>query len=487
MITEMEHAALIALKLNGLSNEKVGQQLGLSRETVRKRWKQYLANHQELIDAPQGSEAFEKAKEKIVEPPRYDSSNRQKRKYTEEIDRALDEILESEKEKSKTLTTRKQQLTAVQIHMLLVDQGFDIGITTITNKVREKRNQYKEAYVRQQYEYGERFEYDFGEAEVVIAGVRQKVQMAVITARASGYRFARLYRNQKMEVFLDSHAQFFEEAQGVFKEGVYDNMRNVVSKFTGRGRTAKELNPELLKLAAFYGFKVNTTNARSGNEKGSVEEAVKTIRQQTFALRWKFDSFEEMEAWFSERLQKLNAGKPFEEEKKHLLPYPGKYETAKISTNKVDSYSFVCVDSNFYSVPDVLVGQMVTVRLYPNDLLIFSKGNLVASHRRLPGKKKVRADIHHYLHTLTRKPGALKNSTALKSDPDLEEFFTTHFNENPRDFINFLHRYPQASVEELRKHYQQEHRALDRMPTEVTKNNDANVETLQNLFIGGSR
>jgi len=37
--------------------------------------------------------------EKIVSKPRYDASNRKSYKYTDEIDKELDSILESEKEK----------------------------------------------------------------------------------------------------------------------------------------------------------------------------------------------------------------------------------------------------------------------------------------------------------------------------------------------------------------------------------------------------
>lgn len=68
-----------------------------------------------------------------------------------------------------------------------------------------------------------------------------------MTSPASHFRWAYLYTNMKMEVFIDSHARFFELVGGSFKEGVYDNCRCVVSKFIGRNM--KELNPELIKLS----------------------------------------------------------------------------------------------------------------------------------------------------------------------------------------------------------------------------------------------
>lgn len=40
--------------------------------------------------------------------------------------------------------------------------------------------------------------------------------------------------NQKKDVFLDSHVRFFEMVGGVYREVVYDNMKNVVTRFIGR-------------------------------------------------------------------------------------------------------------------------------------------------------------------------------------------------------------------------------------------------------------
>ena len=53
-----------------------------------------------------------------------------------------------------------------------------------------KRQAAAEAFVAQTYRYGQRFEYDFGEARLCIAGELKRVSMAVMAAMASGYRFA---------------------------------------------------------------------------------------------------------------------------------------------------------------------------------------------------------------------------------------------------------------------------------------------------------
>jgi len=41
---------------------------------------------------------------------------------------------------------------------------------------------------------------------------------------------------------MDSHVRFFSMMGGVYKEVVYDNMKNVVSKFIGRNEKELILN-----------------------------------------------------------------------------------------------------------------------------------------------------------------------------------------------------------------------------------------------------
>ena len=259
-----------------------------SRNTIRKYWKQYLESEKELISQDSNHDTREIV-EKLLDRPKYDTSSRGYLKYNEQMDQALRKILEDEKRKTALLGPHhKQKLTKKQIHQLLVDMGFDIGLTTISNMINRIRDEKKEVFIRQQYDYCDRFEYDFGEVKLIIGGRRTKAYLAVLTAPASGFRWAYLYPSMKMDVFLDSHVRFFDMLGGCFKEGVYDNMRNVVARFIGQNE--KQLNQELIRLSLYYGFSVNVTNCFSGNEKGTVESAVRWIRNKVFSLKYVFDS-----------------------------------------------------------------------------------------------------------------------------------------------------------------------------------------------------
>lgn len=485
MISIVNTYLILRGKKEGKTNEEIAKELNISRNTVSRYWNKYKKLLSEIKDCNDDKEA-KLLFEKIEASSKYDTSSRKPIKYNNEIDAALRQILLDEEKKTELLGPRhKQALTYVQIHALLVEEGFDIGLTTIRNKIKEISNEKKEAFIQQEYDYGERFEYDFGEVSLMIDGNYTKGYLAVMTAPASGFRWAYLYTNTKMDVFLDSQVKFFEMLGGCFKEGVYDNMRNVVSKFIGRNE--KELNPQLIRLALYYDFIINVTNCFSGNEKGSVESAVRWIRNRTFALKYSFSSFEEANQYLQDKLIKINENSLIEEEKKHLSQYRPKYETATYTENRVDKYSFIHIDNNSYSVPEELCEKVVMVKTYPTEVVVMYKGKEVARHIRHYGKGKAYVEIRHYLHTLMKKPGALRNSTALRSVPELKSLFDTYYKEKPKEFIQLLRDNSHLSNEELIE-------VLD--PTKmmnctqsketINKKTNEQIIKLTNMFIGGN-
>lgn len=296
---------------------------------------------------------------------------------------------------------------------MLVEKGHDIGLSTISNVVRLKRDKAKEAFVKQLYEYGERLEYDFGEVKLIINGIFVKLFIAVISAPRSNFKWAYLYNNQRKEVFLESHVKFFEMIKGVYDEVVYDNMRNVVSKFIGKNE--KKLNEDLINMSLYYGFNINVTNCFKGNEKGHVESSVKYIRNKAFAIKYEFESLEEARLHLEEILIELNKNSSIMEEQKYLQPYKPPLELGIKTINKVNKYSLIRVENNFYSVPEYLVDREVSILSYVDIIKIYSNNELVCTHKKIDGFNQDKIDILHYLDTFNRKPGAIKNSVALKS------------------------------------------------------------------------
>jgi len=393
---------IITLKNKGQSNRRIEKATGIDRRTIAKYW----SMHQEQLGQLENGDT-RVAQEALTSAPRYDTSKRGPVKYSPEIDAAIDAILEEEGVKNDLLgTTHKQKLTNVQIHGRILELGFDIGLTTVGNHVASKRSKAREVFIRQQYEFGQRMEYDFGEIRLAIGGEVGTYHMAAICSPASGYRWADIYQDQSKDTFLDSYVRFFQFIGGVYRECVYDNMRNVVTRFIGKNE--RELNLDLLKMSMYYGFEINVTNCFSPEEKGSVESAVKFIRNKVFAIRYAFDTLDDARVYLNRRLAELNEGSGIEAEKSCLLPAKLPLEIARISLAVVDKYSFIRVNNNFYSVPEYLVGKQLTVKLYPGEVIAYAGLNEVARHERSRGHLEYVVDIFHYLDTLMRKPGRLR-------------------------------------------------------------------------------
>ena len=431
MVKFMKKKEVIMLKEQGLSNREVARRSSLDRETVSKYWNEYQLKLSQINKPGADTRALQ---EELLAEPKYKSSERKKRKYTEEIANRLCEILTEERRKDTILGAgHKQKLTNKQIHQKLVDEGYDISCGTINIQLARLREKPKEVFIRQQYNLGDRLEYDFGEVKLDCGEGVKKYHMAVFSSPGGKFRWLYLYTNQKKQVFMDSHVQFIEMMGGAHREIVYDNMRNVVTKFIGTND--KELNEDIVKMSAYYGFEINVTNCFKANEKGGVEKSVDVLRNQMFAENWKFNSLDDAREYAYSRLLKLNENSLLEEEKRHLKPYRPPLELAAISNPKVNPSSMVSVDTVSYSVPEHLVGQTVVVKKYHDEIRVYANYIEVCRHKRIFGFGKMQVDIYHYLNSLYKKPGAVKNSVALKQIPRLKAIFDTHYVSKPKQFI----------------------------------------------------
>jgi len=445
MVQFMEKKDIIMLKEQGESNREVARQTGFDRKTVSKYWEEYRRKLQQLEEADADVKALQ---ESLFTAPAYKTSGRRRRKYTEELDARVKSILKEEERKDRLFGPgHKQKLTNKQIHQKLVGEGFDISGVTINIALAALRKRQKEVFIRQQYELGDRLEYDFGEVFLDCGEGIRTYHMAVLSSPGGDFRWLYLYTNQKKAVFMDSHVRFFDMMGGCWREIVYDNMRNVVSKFIGK--SDKELNEDLVKMSMYYGFRINVTNCFKANEKGHVENSVQILRNQIFAETWTFNSLEDAQEYAYSRLLKMNEGSRMGEERKHLLPYRPPLELAIVCDAKVNPSSLISVDTVYYSVPEHLVGTRVIVKKYHNEIRAYASNELVAKHKRIFGKGKMQIDIYHYLNTLRKKPGALRNSVALKSIPRLKAIFDTYYSERPRKFIDLFLENKELAIDEI--------------------------------------
>lgn len=429
---------------DGYSERRISRELGIHRDTVRRYLIEYHKAREKLSN---GSETDEVLIEEIVKAPSYDSSKRDKRKFTEEISLEVDRLLQSNEEK-RSRGLHKQVMKKIDILEHLRELGYDIGYTTVCNHINRKLAVRKEAFIRQVYNPGDVCEFDWGEVKLEIGGKLQTLYMAVFTPAMSNYRYAVLFHRQDTASFLQAHVLFFDHIGGIFQTMVYDNMRVAIRKFVGLSE--KEPTEALLKLSTYYQFHFRFCNIASGNEKGHVERSVEYLRRKAFSKKDRFPILESANAWLLGTCNRLNArynsnngGKRhidlLEEEKKQMTPAPPSFDCGWMEQCRVDKYSVITYATNRYSVPDHLVGKMVDVKVYPEALHCYYENRKVCHHERQYSRHGWYINLDHYLYTLKRKPGALAGSQALATAPEkVKNIFNQYFKDTSKDFVELL-------------------------------------------------
>lgn len=431
---------LIKFYREGKSKSRISSELSISRKTVRR----YLSEHEEEIMSHDLSNHLEHG---LSNKPRYNVSSRRKRVLTNEIEDAIRYCLQCNKEKQNS-GMRKQLMKGIDIHNYLQELGFQVGYTTVCNFLREQKKFSHESFIKQLYSPGDVCEFDWGVAKIYIDGVLQTFNLAVFTSAYSNFRFAKLFCRQDTLAFGQSHIDFFSYSGGVFKEMVYDNMRVVVKRFVGL--TEREATSGLLELSSYYKFGFRFCNIRKGNEKGHVERSVEYIRRRAFSSQDEFITEEEANEHLlkicnklNESPQKLQSGKTalelFADEKPNLFVPKYPYKCFKNEHAKVDKYSTISYKTNRYSVPDFLVGRLLDLKIFAEKINIYYNDEFVCGHKRSYGLHSWTMDINHYLTTLKRKPGALKNSLAFSQLSDyMKKIRVEYFSDSAKDFIELL-------------------------------------------------
>lgn len=441
---EVNHQIILLYFREGLSLRKIAQQLRISRDTVKARVDAY--ERFKSLPVEDQLDPHSAKSQYLLKGPAYDSSNRFKRKLTAEIKAIIDACL-TENETKRLEGRLKQQLRKIDIHEKILNAGYSIGYTTISEYIREQAAQVREAFIKQGYAPGAVCEFDWAEVKISIAGKYHRYYLAVFTAAYSNYRYALLFQRQDTLAFKEAHICFFDHIGGVFHQMVYDNMRVAIARFVGK--TEKTPTEGLLQLSRWYQYQWRFCNTARGNEKGHVERSVEYVRRKVFGFREHFDSFREAQDYLLQRVEELNsrtatAGQQspaamLEAERKGLYGYPGRMECFAAENHRVDKYSTVTVGTNRYSVPDHLVGTMVLVKIYSDRFRIYDSKGLICEHKRSYDRFSWQIDLNHYLCTLRRKPGAMAGSVALQHAPEwLQEMYTVHFVHDTRAFIELL-------------------------------------------------
>jgi transposase len=329
---------------------------------------------------------------------------------------------------------KRDRRTALKLFGEIQAAGFTGDYSRVTEFVRRWRMQGGQAkvnaYIPLKFELGEAFQFDWSEEHLVIGGVWRKILAAHLKLCASRTFIVSAYPTQGHEMLFDAHTRAFGALGGIPRRGIYDNMKTAVDKVKkGKGRT---VNTRFAAMASHYLFDPDFCNVASGWEKGVVEKNVQDSRRRIWqdAAHECFGSFTELNVWLLARCRALwqelrhpefddlTLAEMLEHEQPSLMPMVPAFNGYVETLGKVSSTSLVILDRNRYSVPCELVGQLVSLRLYPERVDIVAHDTLVASHPRSFARNQTCYDWQHYLPLIERKPGALRNGAPFADLPD---------------------------------------------------------------------
>ncbi len=335
--------------------------------------------------------------------------------------------------------SRKQRRTLKQLHADLMALGFTGSYNRVAafartwrmDRQREQQTTGRGTFVPLAFRPGEAFQFDWSEDYAVLGGERTKLQVAHIKLSHSRAFLLRAYLLQTHEMLFDAHWHGFRVFGGVPGRGIYDNMRTAVDR-VGRGKE-RQVNNRFLAMTSHYVFEPAFCNPASGWEKGQVEKNVQDARPRLWQPMPNFPDLAALNAWLEQRCLELWHEIPhgalpgtiaavWAEEQAALMPLPPAFDGFVEQSKRVSPTCLINFERNRYSVPASFANRPVSLRIYPDRLVVAAEGQILCEHPRVIDRSHKQLprtiyDWRHYLAVIQRKPGALRNGAPFAELP----------------------------------------------------------------------
>ena len=313
--------------------------------------------------------------------------------------------------------------TAQQILQQLRSQGYSGGYSILKEFVREVRPVRHPAYLSLAFAPGECAQVDWGSfGTVTVGSTRRRLSFFVMVLCYSRLMYVEFTLHQGMEHFLSCHRRAFEFLGGSTEKVMIDNLK--VGVLRHPAGEAAQFHPRYLDLAAHYGFKPVACNVRKGNEKGRVENGVGYVKKNFLAGLDipSFDAVNPAAVVWRDTIANLRVHgethrKPvdlFAEEKPRLKPLPIRaYDCAVIRPIPASACCHVVLDTNRYSIPHLYASQKLTLKLYPDQLLLFHHEKLIATHPRCYDRRQSIRNPDHIRDLVVHRKNARTQTLLL--------------------------------------------------------------------------
>jgi transposase len=382
----MDIKQIITLHLDGYSNRKIGNTLGISRNTVNTYMHLFQGckySLQELLDLDQVSFNALFSSHTTIKNHRYNELML----YFEKVNRARNH------------------------------PGF-----TFLHHYHQYKQQAKEPYSYTQFmeHYNRKYakikgsmklEHQAGN-EIFVDFAGKKLQTVdrhtgeIIPAEVfvailphSQYTYVEACRSQKREDFIRCMAGALSFYGGVPKAIVSDNLRSAVTRAS---RYEPEINRTFKDFAQHYNCAINPTRSYSPQDKALVENAVRLTYQRVFypIREMTFFSLEDLNKQIKILLDRYNnlilkrketsRKELFQSvERGYLKPLPDKpYLIKQYTRAKVQKigYVYFSPDKSYYSVPYRFIGKSTHIHYTPDTVEVYFYHGRIALHKRNPAK-----------------------------------------------------------------------------------------------------
>jgi len=359
--------------------------------------------------------------------------------------------------------SRKQKRTIKQLHADLLVLGYEGSYNRVAAfardwkaaRQREQQTSGRGTFVPLAFVPGEAFQFDWSEDWAIIGGERTKLQVAHVKLSYSRAFILRAYLLQTHEMLFDAHNHAFRVLGGVPRRGIYDNMKTAVDK-VGRGKQ-RQVNIRFSAMVSHFLFEAEFCNPASGWEKGQIEKNVQDARHRLWQPTPSVPSLDALNDWLEKRCRDWWSLTPhgsqpgtiadaWAEEVRYLMPMPRAFDGFVEYSKRVSPTCLVHLERNRYSVPASFANRPVSLRVYPERIVVVAEGQTVCEHRRVFARSHDRHsqtiyDWRHYLAVVQRKPGALRNGAPFAELPAAFRTLQQHMLKTPggdREMVEIL-------------------------------------------------
>lgn len=386
---------------DGVSRSQIARELHVSRNTVAK---------------------YADMEDMSPRPPMPDG--RRRPVMTEEVASWIDSLLEAD-----LSAPRKQRHTAKRIYDRLVEErGYEGSYSTVRRHVAAWRQGHAtpaDGYLELVWAPGT-CQVDFGNFRCVLAGAARDMKLLVLTLPHSNARFAVAMFSERAECLCQGLREIFEWMGRAPRVMVLDNATEA-----GRMTFGKVTESKLFaQFRAHYRFEARFCNPYSGNEKGSVENAVGFLRRNLLVPVPEAASLDDLNSWLRRGCDRINAsshsrdgaatGEAEREDLAAMCALPGiAFDAVRWQKARSDKRGYVRIDSNLYCAGPAWHDRELVCGVRARSVEILAdRGRHVATLRRSFGEGEVVRNPLSLVPALIARPRAFGESTIRQDMPE---------------------------------------------------------------------